>query len=159
MNIGILVHSQTGHTLSVAQRIEKKLTQKGYTCRIEQIRARDEEAISKGQVMQPIQLISPPDAMVYDTLIFGAPVWGFSLSKVMDAYLDRLPKLSGKKAACFITQSFPHPIFGGNRSLKQMKSACQQKGASLYASGIVNWSNSRREEQIEKLVQSLSQIV
>jgi hypothetical protein len=40
-----------------------------------------------------------------------------------------------------------------------MKSACQQKGASLYASGIVNWSNSRREEQIEKLVQSLSQIV
>jgi flavodoxin len=159
MNIGILVHSQTGHTLSVAQKIEKMLTEKGHTCRIEQVRARDEEAISRGQVMQPIQLINPPDPLAYDALIFGAPVWGFSLSKVMNAYLERIPKLSGKKAACFITQSFPHPIFGGNRSLKQMKSACQQKGASLYASGIVNWSNSRREDQIEDLVKSLSQIV
>ena len=159
MNIGILVHSMTGHTLSVAQRIEKKLMEKGHTCRIERISARDEDVISKGQVMQPIQLISPPDPLVYDALILGAPVWGLSLSKVMNAYLDRLPKLSGKKAACFITQSFPHPIFGGNRSLRQMKADCQLKGASLYASGIVNWSNSRREVQIEKLVQSLSQIV
>jgi flavodoxin len=158
MNIGILVHSLSGHTLSVAQKIEKKLTEQGHTCRIEQIRARDEEALSKGQVMQPIQLINPPDPLAYDTLIFGAPVWGFSLSKVMNAYLDRIPKLSGKKAACFITHSFPHPILGGNRSLKQMKSACKQKGASLYASGIVSWSNSRREEQIENLVRSLSQI-
>jgi flavodoxin len=158
MNIGILVHSQTGHTHSVAQRIEKKLTEQGHTCRIEQIRARDEEAISKGQVMQPIQLINPPDPLAYDALILGAPVWGFSLSKIMNAYLDRLPKLSGKKVACFITQSFPHPIFGGNRSLRQLKSACQQMGASVYASGIVNWSNSRREDQIENLVKSLSQI-
>jgi flavodoxin len=158
MNIGILVHSQTGHTHSVAQRIEKKLTEQGHTCRIEQIRARDEEAISKGQVMQPIQLINPPDPLAYDALILGAPVWGFSLSKIMNAYLDRLPKLSGKKVACFITHSFPHPIFGGNRSLRQLKSACQQMGASVYASGIVNWSNSRREDQIENLVKSLSQI-
>ncbi len=158
MNIGILVHSMTGHTLSVAQRIEKKLMDKGHTCRIERVSARDEESLSKGQVMQPIQLISPPDPLVYDALILGAPVWGFSLSKVMNAYIDRLPKLSGKKAACFITQSFAYPIFGGNRSLRQMKADCQQKGASLYASGIVNWSNSRREEQIENLVQSFAQI-
>lgn len=158
MNIGILVHSQTGHTLSVAQRIEKKLLEQGHTCRIERVSARDEDAISKGQVIQPIQLINPPDPLAYDALIFGAPVWGFSLSKVMNAYLERIPKLSGKKAACFITHSFPHPLLGGNRSLKQMKCACQDKGASLYASGIVSWSNSRREDQIENLVKSLSQI-
>jgi flavodoxin len=158
MNIGILVHSQTGHTLSVAQRIETRLKEQGHTCRIERISARDEEAISRGQVMQPIQLINPPDPLPYDALILGAPVWGFSLSKVMSAYLDRIPKLSGKKTACFITHTFPHPLLGGNRSLKQLKSACQQKEASIYASGIIDWSNSRREDQIESLVKSLSQI-
>ncbi len=158
MYIGILVHSLTGHTLSVAQRMEKKLMEQGHTCRIERVSARDEEEISKGQVMQPIQLINPPDPLAYDALIFGAPVWGFSLSKIMDAYLDRLSRLSGKKVGCFITQSFAHPLFGGNRALRQLKGTCQQMGASLYASGIVNWSNSRREEQIENLVQSFSKI-
>ena len=158
MYIGILVHSLTGHTLSVAQRIEKKLTEQGHTCRIERISARDEEEISKGRIMQPIQLIHPPNPLAYDALIFGAPVWGFSLSGIMNAYLDRLPKLLGRKSACFITQSLAYPIFGGNRSLRQLKAACQENGASLYASGIVNWSSARREKQIETLVQSFSRI-
>ena len=158
MTIGIIVHSMTGHTLLVAQRIEKKLTEQGHTVRIERVSAQDEEAVSKGQVKQPIQLINPPDPLAYDAVIFGAPVWGFSLSKIMAAYLGRLPGLSGKKTACFITQHLSHPVFGGNRSLRQMEAACRKMGSSPFASGIVNWSNARREEQIENIEKSFSRI-
>jgi len=158
MYIGILVHSETGHTLSVAQRIEKKLTDLSHACRIERISAQGETADSRGQIKLPVELASPPDATPYDIVILGAPVWGFSLSKVMAAYMGQLPRLSGKKTGCFITHSFPLSLLGGNRSLRQLKDACQDKGASLYASGIVSWSNSRREEQIENLVKSFSQI-
>ena len=159
MYIGILVHSETGHTLSVAQRIEKQLTEMGHACRIERVSAVGETAESRGQVKLPIELNSPPDATPFDVVILGAPVWGFSLSKVMAAYVNQLPRLSGKKTGCFITQHFARPIFGGNRSLRQLINACQYKGANLYASGIVNWSSPRREEQIENLVRSFSKIV
>ncbi len=158
MYIGILVHSETGHTLSVAQRIEKQLAEMGHDCRIERVSALGETAQSRGQVKLPVELNSPPDATPYDAVILGAPVWGFSLSKVMTAYINQLPRLSGKKTGCFITQHFARPIFGGNRSLRHLKDACRYKGAEVYASGIVNWSNPRREEQIENLVRSFSQI-
>ncbi len=103
MRIGILVHSMTGHTLLVAERIEKKLQEQGYDCRVERVSAHDEEALSKGQAK--LTLDSTPDPKPYDALVLGAPVWGFSLSKVMAAYLKLLPGLSGKKIACFVTQS------------------------------------------------------
>ncbi len=158
MYIGILVHSETGHTLSVAQRIEKKLTEKGHSCRIEQISAVGETPQSSGQVPSPIRFDAPPDAASYDAVILGAPVWGFSLSKVMAAYMAQSSGLSGKKVGCFVTQQLPSPFFGGNHAIRQMKSACQAKGASVYASGGVNWSNPRREGQIDSLVESFAGI-
>lgn len=158
MYIGILVHSETGHTLSVAQRIEKKLTEKGHTCRIEQVSAVGETSKSQGQVQMPIRFDAPPDAAPYDALILGAPVWGFSLSKVMEAYVAQASGLSGKKVGCFVTQQFPSPFFGGNHSIRQLKNACLEKGAGVYASGGVNWSNSRREDQINSLAESFAAI-
>ncbi len=158
MYIGILVHSETGHTLFVAEKIKSRLTEQGHTCRIERISAQGETTESRGQIPLPVQLANPPDAAPYDAMILGAPVWGFSLSKVMAAYVMQLPRLSGKKAGCFITQHFANPLFGGNRSLRQLKRVCEQKGSSIYASGIVNWSNSRRDNMIEGLVQSFSKI-
>ncbi len=158
MYIGILVHSETGHTLSVAERIKTHLTEQGHTCRIERVSAVGETPESHGQIEVPVKLNNPPDASPYDAVILGAPVWGFSLSKVMAAYALQLPNLAGKKTGCFVTQHLSRPIFGGNRSLRKLTGICQQKGAQVYASGIVNWSGERREEQIQGLVLSFARI-
>ena len=158
MKIGILVHSETGNTLSVAKKMEQALTNAGHTCTLHVILALGETAASKGQVPLPVRFDHPPQAAAYDAVIIGAPVWGFSLSKVMSAYMRQLPGLSGKKVGCFVTQRLSRPIFGGNHALRQLKGALKSKGAVVFASGIVNWTNAGREDQINRLIKAFSRI-
>lgn len=70
MNIGIIVYSQTGNTLSVAERVEKVLKEAGHTARVEKI-----EVEGEGYA---VRLTSAPDVAPYDAVIFATPVHGFS---------------------------------------------------------------------------------
>lgn len=147
MKIGIIIHSHTGNTLSVGERLKESLATGGHTVQLEQVTAVNEDPNSR----EPIRLKSIPDIVPYDAVIFGAPVRGFSLSPVMKAYLSQLTKLSGKKISCFVTEHFPKPWMGGNHSIKQMIRAIEQKGGKVAATGVVNWTSQAREEQIKEL--------
>jgi hypothetical protein len=105
-----------------------------------------------------MKLKTIPDVSPYDALVFGAPVNGFSLSAAMTAYLKQLASLSNKKVACLTTQSFPFPWMGGNRTIGQMKEICETKGATVYGTGIVNWSSKKREKMITDLVEKFSSL-
>lgn len=155
MNIGIIVHSHTGNTLRVAQRLQKELSAAGHSASIQRVSAiNDDESDA-----QKIRLSQKPDVSAYDMLLFGAPVRGFSLSPVMRAYLSVIGSLEGKKAGCFMTQGFPAPWMGGIRALKQMVDLCQSKGAIPYGTGIVNWPNAaKREKLIAAVVDELRAI-
>jgi flavodoxin len=144
MQIGIIVHSSTGNTLSVAERIKEKLTAAGHSVSIERVSAINDDEMD----VQKVRLSGKPDIGAYDLLIFGAPVRGFSLSPAMRAYLSGIGSLKGKKAACFITQAFPAPWMGGNRSLKQMVDLLASKGSEPYGTGIVNWPNAEKREKL-----------
>jgi flavodoxin len=152
MNIGIIVYSITGHTLSVAQKLNEKLLTNGHSVSLERVIAINDEQTDIGK----IQFSNAPSVEKYDALIFGAPVRGLSLSAVMAAYLSKFTSLKGKKIICYVTQYFPYPWMGGNRSIKQMKKICESKGAKIFDTGIVNWSNSKREKKITDLVDKLS---
>lgn len=155
MKIGIIVHSKTGNTLSVAQRLEEKLLTGGHTVKLEQIIATDEQPTDKNKV----EFRSKPDLAAYDVLFIGAPVWAFSLSTIMTAYLMQGESLEGKKVGCFVTQQFPYAWLGGNRSVNQMKKLCVSKGAEVVATEIINWSSKKREEKIIDTVERLSALV
>jgi flavodoxin len=144
MKAGIFVHSRTGNTLSAAERIKISLESAGHTAVIERVTAEGENP-GKGV---KFSLTNIPDTSPYDVLIFGAPVNGFSLSLAMKAYLEQLPRLQGKKAACFVTEQFPKPWMGGNNAIKQMTALLSKKGAEIKQTGIVNWSAGTREDQI-----------
>lgn len=144
MNIGIIVYSQTGNTLSVAERVEKVLKEVGHTARVEKI-----EVEGEGYA---VKLTSAPDVAPYDTVIFATPVHGFSISPPMKIYLSALSDLSGKKVYCFVTQQLKKDWMGGNRAIKQIREACRKKGADIINSGIVHWSDDLREKQIEDVV-------
>ncbi|MFZ5986519.1 MAG: flavodoxin family protein [Bacillota bacterium] len=154
MKVGIIVHSHTGNTLAVAQRLKEKLLAKGHSVNLEQVMAVNEDPSAAGN----IQLKTVPDISDYDGLIFGAPVRAFSLSPVMKAYLSQLPSLKGKKVGCFVTQYFPYGWMGGTRSVKQMKKFCEAKDENVFAAGIVNWSHKEREKRITDVLERLTRL-
>lgn len=154
MKIGIIVYSQTGNTLSVAEELKAKLLAGGNLVSLEQVSAINKDATK----IEQVQLANKPDVSTYDMLVFAAPVQGFSLSPVMNAYLSGITSLKGKKVGCFVTHFFPYAWMGGNRTVGQMKKICESKGANIYETGVVNWSSSHRKNVIADTVEKLSKI-
>jgi NAD(P)H dehydrogenase (quinone) len=155
MNIGIIVHSQTGNTYAVAQKLQEKLSVAGHTVSIEQVTAVGRPQHPRGK---KVELETSPDVSKYDALIFGAPVNAFSLSLIQDAYLAQLSSLNNKKVACYVTKALPFNWTGGNRALSQMKKHCEAKGAAVSGAGIVQWGEAHREQKINNLVETFSRL-
>ena len=154
MKVGIIVHSRTGNTLSVAQRLKEVLVAAGHIVNLERVTAVDENPSAAGS----IRLKTIPDTSGYDVLIFGAPVHGFSLSPVMKAYLVQIPTLQGKKVGCFLTEYFPLASMGGNRAMGEFKKACEDKGANVFQTAIVNWSMGQREKKTAYSLEKLGKL-
>jgi len=144
MNVEIIVFSRTGNTLSVAERIRDALVAAGHTTAIERVHAENEDPSNRTSV----RLKDAPNPAPFDCVIFGAPVEGFSLSSIMKAYLQQMPGIAGKRIGCFVTQQLPKPWLGGNHAVRQMRELCGSKGAEVSQTGIVNWSNRSRADQI-----------
>jgi len=152
MNIGMIVYSQTGNTHSVAVKLEEKLTAAGHSVNLERLQVVG--GYESGT--KDIQFETLPDVGQYDALVLGSPVEAFSLSPVMASYLKQVASLQNKKVAFLVTEAFPYPWLGGNRAVRQMKRACESKGATVCGSGIVNWMKKRRDQQIVEVVDRLS---
>jgi len=152
MKIGIILYSYSGNTLSVGERLKVALTNKGNEVSLERITAINDKPNSG----KPIQLSEIPDASQYDEIIFAAPVQGFSLNPIMKIYLSKLSDLQGKKISCFVTEHFPKPWMGGNHAIKQIKRLIRDKKGIVTDCSVINWSNSKREEQINEMISRLS---
>lgn len=150
MNIGMIVYSQTGHTLSVAETLRDKLIASGHGITLEQIEV--EGDVAPGQ---EVHFKTLPDPAPYDTLILAAPTQAFSLVEVMKQYLAQVDSLSGKSIACLTTEFFPFPWMGGNRAIRQMTDLATAKGAAVRGGGVINWSRMGRERQIVEVTDSL----
>ncbi len=154
MKIGIIVHSHTGNTLSVAQLLCERLLHAGHLAQLEQIIPENDGEAD----VTKVRLKSIPDAGNYDALVFACPVRGASITPVLSAYLMQIGPLQKKKVACFVTQYFPYPWMGGNRAIGQIKAMCQSKGADICGVGIVNWKNKQRQQMIKTVVDELCRL-
>ena len=154
MNAGIIVYSQTGNTMSVAEKLKQALEANGHAVNIERVEARDGDTGSPA----PVKLESAPDIAPYDLVIFASPVHAFSLAPAMKTYLSQISSFTGKKVCCFVTQQLKKAWMGGNRAVRQIKTICMSKGADIIASGVVNWSCNTRGEQIDDIVERFCQI-
>lgn len=150
MKVGIIVYSQSGNTLSVAQKLEEVIKSAGHTVNIARVEPVSEDARSP--------LKSAPDITPYDAVIFASSVQAFSLAPVMKLYLSQISDKTGKQASCFVTQHFKRKFLGGNRAVRQITAACKAKGIEVICSGVVNWSSDIREKQIDDIVTRLSSI-
>jgi len=155
MNIGIIVHSNTGNTHFVAEKIREELLAAGHMVSLEHVTAENDREPDYSKV----QLTEIPDINAYDVLIFGAPVRGMAISPVIKAYLSQILTFQGKGVECFVTQYFPYSWMGGNWAVKQMAKICESKGARILGTGIVNWSSKHRNEKIKEIVEQQRKII
>ena len=154
MNIGIILYSQTGNTLSVAKKIKATCIAAGHTAEIKQITVKEREKADS-----PVALQDIPGTEGYDILLFGAPVQAFSLCRAMTLYLNQISNLKGIPVGCFFTQGLPKLWMGGNRAYKQLRSLCLKKGVDPLRLGHVHWKADQRDEQIASIVSAVLKFV
>jgi len=145
MKIGIIVYSETGHTLEVADLLQEKLIAAGHYAEIVRIRADKRR----------MKLEEAPPAEGYDALVLASPVHAFTLSQPMKLYLKTLPSLKGRRVGIYVTQQLKRPFFGGNRALRHMRKQLEKAQADVVSGGIVHWNAKEREEQKARVVESL----
>jgi len=151
MNIGMIVYSRTGHTLSVAMKLKEKLSIAGHMVTLEQLETAGPVSLSATSA----ELKTMPAIDAYEALVFGCPVQGGVPAPPMVSYLEQVASLEGKQVACLVTGFFPAG-WGRNQTVAQMREICKSKGATVCGAGSVGWFSLRRKRQISKVVDSLS---
>jgi len=151
MKMGIVVHSQTGHTLLIAEKIRDALKEKKADVTLHHLSVERDKKTPTDIVFDDL-----PDISGYDTLVFGSSVEAFTLSPVMKKYLAIDLPMQNKRVHLFVTQHLPSPMLGGNRAIRRMKSDCNKKGAAIGETAVINWSGKARDRQIAACVQKLS---
>lgn len=152
MKVGIIVYSQTGHTYSVASKLYEKIKKDGHDVKLEKIEA-ERDMKKKPEVFE---ITNSPKVDGYDVIIFASYVEAFMLCPVMRRYLETIPLLKNKEVLCLVTQHFPYAWLGGNSAIRKMKSLCQSKEATIQTTGVINWTNKKRESMIESVINDFS---
>lgn len=152
MKIGLIVFSQTGHTMSVVDKLKDRLMGAGHQVQIDPIAIQGDAAPGK------FELTHQPETDPYDGIVFASPVQAFSLNPVMKHYLEGLSSLKGKSVAFLVTKQLSSHWTGGNRAVSMMKTACLAKEADILGSGIVVWKETKRAVTEEEALNHLAQL-
>lgn len=153
MKTGIIVYSQTGHTKQAAERLLQALKSSGQDAELLEVKVSN--PAPEKQLTQ-LHFVNAPVVDAYDRLVFASPVWAFSLAGVMKAYLAGMPPLTGKKISLFVTHQLPFPWMGGNASIRQMRSLCEDKGGEIVSHAVISWGKKRRERDLSDMVRKLA---
>jgi flavodoxin len=150
LKIGIIVHSQTDNTYSVALKLQDALIQSGNEVEVKRVTMSGGD---RPENKEKIRLEDSPEVDGYDALIFGAPVHAFALAPAMQIYMENLPSLENKKIALFVTKKLHFEWTGGSRAIGEMKKQCLSKGGEIAGTGVIVW-NKHKEEKITEVVQN-----
>ena len=103
MNIGIVIYSFSGNTLSVATQLKENLSAAGHAVTLERLETEGPSTLAA----ESGALKTQPALDVYDAVVLGNPVRGGTVPQPMVTYLDQTASLEGKKVALLITGFFP----------------------------------------------------
>jgi flavodoxin len=119
MKIGIIVHSQSGHTAAFAKAIAAKCSEHGHD--VDTILLMT-TGLSRPSSRRFTISNAPGDTELaqFDAVLVGGPVWAFTASPVVMKYLASIGTLKGKKAIAFVTMGLPWKAFGASRALYAM---------------------------------------
>jgi len=151
MNIGLIIHSQTGHTLEIAEKLIPVLQSQGHQTTLFHIKA---EKTNNGKAPQPLEL---PNLEGFEGIVFGSHVEAFQLAIPMKLALEKIVSLKGKVIGCVVTQQLKKPWLGGSWASMKMSKICESKEGSVKAVTSVQWSSNEKQELIEHAIKALAE--
>jgi NAD(P)H dehydrogenase (quinone) len=153
MNIGIIVHSKSGHTFNVARKIASLCTSEKIDSEIVQLKAEGNIAPRAKNV----KISNPPVIDKYDALIFAGPVWAFAASPVIASFLKSVTGCKGKKILCFVTMGFPFPLLGGNGALSAMNKILSGSGGTIVPGEVITSVTLSNQAKLKCIVERIVQ--
>ena len=151
MKIGIVIHSQSGHTAQVAKFIGSAFTGKGHEVDISLLRTIGKVTPRSSK----FELKSVPDISDCGIILPGGPVWGFGASPVILRYINSLGRLSGKKVLCFVTKGLPFPWTGGTQALNKMNEELSLSDATVLEGEIMHTFGMPNEEKVKPVIERI----
>jgi len=143
MRIALVVHSKTGNSRSVADKVNVALSNLGHEVTIFSLSPLNPD-VSK---VSDVKLSSMPEVKGFDALILGAPVWGFTLSPVMQYYIANTVFPPSMAVYVFVTQYFPFAFLGGNNAIRGYEKLLSGKKQKVKKAYIIGWSNQKKREK------------
>jgi flavodoxin len=113
--------------------------------------------VSDNPEQKHVEFKECPDISGYEHLVFAGPVHGFSLCKVMKAYIDQLGDLSNLLIDTFITHHFRFAWLGGLQALKQMRKHLEAKQGQVRYETSINWKSHKREVDTQEMIEKYNQ--
>jgi flavodoxin len=154
MNIGIIIHSQSGHTAALAKAIAEKFRANNHEVDIKLLLT---SGLNKPGSRNFTISNTPEeeDINLYDAILFGGPVWGFKASPVIMEYLRWLKKLNGKKAMGFVTMASPWKSLGGTRAIRAMNEELEASGSTVLAGEMVQYLFGFNKQKLQEAVERI----
>lgn len=155
MKVAIVLYSGTGNTRSVVERLSEKLRARGHEVDLREITV-------DGKPTPPADeftLASVPAWGDADALVLASPVMAFSLSPVMKAYLRQVTEPPAGPVHLVVTEHLPLAWMGGRQAVRWLRRELGKRHASVGEAMIVNWSNRKRNEQIERGTDRIAAVV
>lgn len=151
MKIGIVIHSQSGHTAQIAKFLGNAFTGKGHEVDISLLR-------TSGKVTprsSSFELKSIPDVTDCDLILLGGPVWAFSASPVILRFINSLGRLTGKNVLCFVTKGLPFLWTGGTQALSKMNEELALSDATILDGEIMHLIGMPKEEKVKPVIEGI----
>jgi flavodoxin len=152
MKFGIFVHSQSGHSSALGLAITQKLRERGHEVDIQLIQpaGRVRPRMKRVELKEDV-----PDMSAYDAVLFGGPIWAFSPSPVVCAFINGIPGLKGKKALCFTTSGFPTPLSGAKGALNKIAGRLDDLDATVLEGETFFWGLWCDKKKMQKAVERI----
>ncbi|MFP4418335.1 MAG: flavodoxin family protein [Chitinispirillaceae bacterium] len=154
MQVGIVVHSQTGHTVLLARAVADKLRKAGDEVDLHILRPRGK--INPGS--SRVELGKVPDPLQYDLLMIAGPVWAFNCSPAVSAYMETIEdnSLQNKPCLSFVTMGLPVHALNANRALAVMDRKLARKGAQVLQGYALHWFINANKNALEMAAETIA---
>jgi flavodoxin len=151
MKIGIIIHTQSGHTAHFARAIAAKFNSNGHEAEIEMLRTSGQ--VSPGS--RKFTIKNSPEIEQFDAILFGGPVWAFNASPVIMSYLSNLKSVKNKKVMSFVTMMFPFACMGGKQAIKAMDQELEASGGDVLPGEILQFFFKANPQKLEQAVERI----
>lgn len=148
MNIELIVHSQTGNTLFVANALKTAVESINPDINLTHVKANNEREMD----VNKIAISNLPDCSGADLIVIGAPVRGANASPAILKTIDTLGSIEGKKCVVFTTEFFPFDWMGGQRAVAKMEQELTARGAQVASHAIIHWKRKDLTQQIDHFI-------